>query len=63
MIIAEEPKIGPHAGAIAASVSTELGIQAADVSVKGKTAEGLGSTGKGESIEAYAVVLLNKKES
>lgn len=63
IVVAEEPRIGPHRDEIAASVSAALGVTPADVSVKGKTSEGLGSTGKGESIEAYAIVLLKKKES
>jgi len=40
-----------------------LEITPEEISVKATTKEGLGATGRGEGIEAYAVVLLSKPES
>lgn len=57
-VVAEAPKIGPHRDAIRASLARALGVEAARVSVKAKTAEGCGSEGRGEAISASAVVLL-----
>ena len=57
-VIAEAPKIAPHAAAICANIAADLGISAAQVNVKGKTTEKLGLTGRGEGIAAQAVALL-----
>jgi 2C-methyl-D-erythritol 2,4-cyclodiphosphate synthase len=46
--------------AINASVAKALGVQPDQVNVKAKTAEKLGPVGMGQSMEARAVVLLNK---
>jgi 2-C-methyl-D-erythritol 2,4-cyclodiphosphate synthase len=39
-------------------VAAALGIEAARVSVKGKTNEGLDAVGRGEAIAAHAVALI-----
>ena len=57
-IICEAPKIAPHAEAMQAGVASILGIDAARVSVKATTTEGLGFTGRGEGIAAQATVTL-----
>ena len=59
-VICERPKIGPHAEAMRAVLAAELGVSAAQVSVKATTTETLGFTGRGEGIAAHAVVLLAK---
>jgi 2-C-methyl-D-erythritol 2,4-cyclodiphosphate synthase len=59
-IVAQAPKLAPHMAAINASVAKALGVQADQVNVKAKTAEKLGPVGMGQSMEARAVVLLNK---
>ena len=41
-----------------ARIAQALGLQPGQVNVKAKTAEKLGPVGKGQSIEARAVVLL-----
>ncbi len=57
-VIAEAPKIAPHAAAMCANIAADLGIAAEQVNVKGKTTEKLGLTGRGEGIAAQAVALL-----
>jgi 2-C-methyl-D-erythritol 2,4-cyclodiphosphate synthase len=56
----EAPKIGPRAAEIRETIAADLGLEAAAVSVKGKTAEGLGDVGRGEAIEAWAVALIER---
>ena len=59
-IIAQAPKMAPHVAAMRQRLAGALGIAVEQVSVKAKTAEGLGPVGRGESIEARAVCLLHK---
>jgi 2-C-methyl-D-erythritol 2,4-cyclodiphosphate synthase len=57
-VIAQAPKMAPHIAAMCERIAAALGIDAAQVNVKAKTAEKLGPVGQGLSIEARAVVLL-----
>ena len=56
--IAERPKIAPHREAMRAALAAALGIAPAQVSVKGKTNEGMGWIGRGEGIACVAVATL-----
>lgn len=58
VVVAERPKLAPHVDAIRARVAGALGCDPFQVSVKGKTNEGVDSIGAGESIAAHAVALL-----
>ena len=58
IVVAERPKIGPHAAAMRERVASALGIAAAAVSIKAKTAEGLDAIGRGEAIAVHAVATL-----
>jgi 2-C-methyl-D-erythritol 2,4-cyclodiphosphate synthase len=58
VVIAQKPKLAPHADAMRANLARALGIEAGQVSVKGKTNEGVDSMGQGESIAVHAVALL-----
>lgn len=58
VILAEAPRLGPHIPRMRARLAEVLGIPVEDVSVKATTAEGLGAVGRGEGIQALAVVLL-----
>jgi len=58
VVIAQQPRLAPHADAVRASVAGALGCDPSQVSVKGKTNEGVDSIGAGESIAAHAVALL-----
>jgi len=58
VVIAQRPKLAPHADAIRARVAGAIGCDPLQVSVKGKTNEGVDSVGAGEAIAAHAVALL-----
>ena len=57
-IVCEQPRIGPHVGAMRAAIAAALGVDEGAISVKATTTEKLGSTGRGEGIAAHAVCLL-----
>src|SRR5712691_5848263 len=58
VVIAQRPKLSPHVDAMCASLARALGIDPQQVSVKGKTNEGVDSIGAGESIAVHAVALI-----
>ena len=62
-IIAQAPKMAPHIPAMRARLAQVLGIDAAQVNVKAKTAEKMGPVGEGLAMEARAVVLLFKPQA
>ncbi len=57
-VICTAPRIAPHAASMAANIGADLGVAAERISIKGKTTEGLGFTGRGEGIAAQAVATL-----
>jgi 2-C-methyl-D-erythritol 2,4-cyclodiphosphate synthase len=59
-IVAQAPKMAPHIPAMRARIAALLGLDEDRVNVKAKTAEKLGPVGEGLSIEARAVVLLQR---
>ena len=58
VIVAERPKIAPFVGRMRDVLAAAVGVDAAQVSVKGKTNEGVDATGRGEAIAAHAVAML-----
>ena len=60
VVIAQRPKLAPHVDAMRARVAAAIGIASDMVSVKGKTNEGVGSIGAGESIAVHAVALVSR---
>ena len=60
VVIAERPKLAPHIDAMRTSLARALGVGVERVSVKGKTNEGVDSTGAGASIAVHAVALLSR---
>ncbi|MEQ1826497.1 MAG: 2-C-methyl-D-erythritol 2,4-cyclodiphosphate synthase [Pirellula sp.] len=56
----EKPKISSHKNAIRNRIASILGISVDQVSVKGKTGEGIGEIGRGELGAATCVVLLSQ---
>lgn len=59
-LIAQRPKLAPHAAAMVANIAADLGIPADCVNVKGKTNEKLGYLGREQAIEAQAIVLVER---
>lgn len=59
-VVCERPKIGPHAEAMAERLAEALAISPGDISVKGKTNEGMGWIGRGEGIAVHAVALVER---
>jgi 2-C-methyl-D-erythritol 2,4-cyclodiphosphate synthase len=57
-VILERPKLKDFRNAIRESLAGAMGLGVDAVSVKFKTAEGVGAVGEGRSAEAQAVVLL-----
>ena len=49
-VITEQPKLGPHLGAMAAALASRLGVDSGAISVKAKTNEGMGFIGRGEGL-------------
>jgi 2-C-methyl-D-erythritol 2,4-cyclodiphosphate synthase len=58
VVVLERPKIAPHLDKIRAGLAEALGVAVDQVSVKGKTNEGVDAVGRGEAIAAHAVCLL-----
>ena len=60
VIVAQKPRILPMVPAMRECLSKLLDCPAERISIKGKTTEKLGFTGREEGIEAQAVVLMQK---
>ena len=58
-IVLEKPKINPHVENIRKSISKILNIDISQISVKGKTKEGVDATGENRAIEAQVISLLD----
>jgi 2-C-methyl-D-erythritol 2,4-cyclodiphosphate synthase len=59
-IVAQAPRLAPHLELMSATIAAVLEIEPKRVSVKAKTSEGMGFTGSGEGIEAYAVASIRE---
>lgn len=57
-VVCEQPRIGPEADRLRASLAESLGVRVEDVSVKGKTNERMGWEGAGEGLAVHAITLL-----
>lgn len=57
-IVAERPRLSPHVAAMRASLAELLGAPLDRVSVKSKTTDGMGFTGREEGIACYAVAMI-----
>jgi len=62
LVIAEAPRIAPHAAKIRARIADLLGVDVDAVSVRGTSTNGLGFPGRKEGLAAMAVVLLTRQE-
>jgi 2-C-methyl-D-erythritol 2,4-cyclodiphosphate synthase len=59
-VVAEMPRLAPHVEVMRANLARILRVDAAVVSVKAKSTDGLGAIGRGEGIAANAIVLLER---
>lgn len=57
-VVVQRPKLAPYVAAMRAALADTLALDVDAVSVKAKTSEGMGYTGDGSGIAAYAVALL-----
>ncbi len=57
-IVAQRPKLAPYIPEMRAKIAAVLGLPLDKVSIKATTTEGLGFTGEGLGISAYAVCTL-----
>lgn len=60
VIVTEAPQIAPWTGRMKAVLCPVLGIEPADLGIKGKTNEGFGPVGEGRAIACWAVALIHK---
>ncbi len=58
VVIAEQPKIRDHAEEMKQTIGRILKIDPECISIKGKTTEGMGFTGRSEGIAVQAVVMI-----
>ncbi len=59
-IVAQAPRLSGHIWDMREALAGVLGLDPSQVNVKATTTEGLGFTGSGEGIAAYAVALIQK---
>jgi 2-C-methyl-D-erythritol 2,4-cyclodiphosphate synthase len=59
-VIAQAPKLAPHIAAMRENLAHDLALPPDCVNVKAKTNEKLGYLGRGEGIEAQAIVLIKR---
>lgn len=57
-VIAEAPRVSPHAEQMRSHIAADLGLPIGAVSVKATTTEKLGAIGRGEGIAAQAIALI-----
>ena len=60
-LLAQRPKLMPHAPEMIKNIALALGISVSAVSVKATTTEGMNAEGRGEGISAQAIALLQKR--
>ena len=56
----QKPKVAPYLPTMKTVLSTVLGIDEDDISIKATTTEHLGFEGREEGVSAYATVLIKK---
>ena len=59
-LIMEEPKLSPYIDKMRAIIAGILNTDISNISIKATTSEGMGPEGRGESINAHAVVLIEE---
>ncbi len=59
-IVLQQPKLAPYIVRMRENITGRLGLSLGQISVKAKTSEGMGYTGDGSGLAAFAVVLLER---
>lgn len=59
-VVAQRPRLAPYVEAMRRHLAEALEIEVARIGVKATTSDGLGFTGRGEGIAAFAVALLER---
>ena len=62
-IVAQRPRLAGHVTAMRQALAGALGVSIDRVSVKATTTDGMGFTGAGEGVAAYAVASLTERTS
>ena len=62
-VICELPKIGPHVAAMRERLAAVLEITGNQISIKGKTNEGMGWIGRGEGIATIATAMITQAQN
>jgi 2-C-methyl-D-erythritol 2,4-cyclodiphosphate synthase len=62
-LLAERPRIAPHAAAMRANLARAMGVRMTQVSLKATTNEGLGAIGRREGIAALAVAAVDVRRA
>ena len=57
-VVAQAPRLSPHLAAMRDAIASAMKVDVTLVGVKATTSDGLGFTGRGDGIAAFAVVLL-----
>ena len=60
-VICESPKIGPHSDGMGLRLAEAMRISSTQISIKGKSNEGMGWIGAGEGIAVHAVALIESQ--
>jgi len=60
-VIAQSPRLVPYILQMEENIAAHLGIAPSQVSVKAKTAEGMGFVGRGEGVEVHVVCLIENR--
>lgn len=63
VVVAQVPRLAGHLEQMASTLAGRLGVEPSRVSVKATSPEGMGELGRGEGMEAHAVVLLQAEDS
>ena len=61
-VVLEKPKLKEYIGRMIATIASSLVMDSDRINIKATTNEGMGFTGRGEGIAAFAVVTLYKTE-
>ena len=59
-VIAEQPRVQPHAREMEGRIADLMAVAVGDISVKGKTNEGMGWIGRAEGLAVLAVVSIER---